>query len=66
MCGIGGLISKDSTDIIPLTKTMMISMNKRGPDGTGLFIDKKLYQYESPEKINYNKSNTNLTLGHIR
>ena len=46
MCGIGGLISKDSTDIIPLTKTMMISMNKRGPDGTGLFVDKKVYQFE--------------------
>lgn len=69
MCGIGGLISKDSTDIISLTKTMMISMNKRGPDGTGLFIDEKLYQYESPEKINCNCnnfSNTKLTLGHIR
>ncbi|MDW3626642.1 MAG: asparagine synthetase B [Nitrososphaeraceae archaeon] len=66
MCGIGGLISKDSTDILSLTKTMMISMNKRGPDGTGLFIDKKLYQYESPEKINCNNSNTKLTLGHIR
>ena len=66
MCGIGGLISKDSTDILSLTKTMMISMNKRGPDGTGLFIDKKLYQYESPDKINCNNSNTKLTLGHIR
>ena len=68
MCGIGGLISKNSTDILSLTKTMMISMNKRGPDGTGLFIDKKLYQYESPEKINCNNSNSNtkLTLGHIR
>jgi asparagine synthase (glutamine-hydrolysing) len=68
MCGIGGLISKNSTDILSLTKTMMMSMNKRGPDGTGLFIDKKLYQYESPEKINCNNynSNTKLTLGHIR
>jgi asparagine synthase (glutamine-hydrolysing) len=68
MCGIGGLISKNSTDILSLTKTMMISMNKRGPDGTGLFIDKKLYQYESPEKIicNNSNSNTKLTLGHIR
>jgi asparagine synthase (glutamine-hydrolysing) len=68
MCGIGGLISKNSTDILSLTKTMMMSMNKRGPDGTGLFIDKKLYQYESPEKINCNNSNSNtkLTLGHIR
>jgi len=66
MCGIGGLISKDSTDILTLTKTMMISMNKRGPDGTGLFIDKKLYQYESPEKINCDNANTKLTLGHIR
>lgn len=66
MCGIGGLISKDSTDILTLTKTMMITMNKRGPDGTGLFIDKKLYQYESPEKINCDNSNTKLTLGHIR
>lgn len=66
MCGIGGLISKDSTDILTLTKTMMIAMNKRGPDGTGLFIDKKLYQYESPEKINCDNSNTKLTLGHIR
>ncbi len=66
MCGIGGLISKDSTDIIPLTKTMMISMNKRGPDGTGLLIDKKVYQFESPEKIICNTSNTKLSLGHIR
>ena len=39
MCGIGGLISLDSTNVIPLAKTMMKSMNKRGPDGTGLFID---------------------------
>ncbi len=66
MCGIGGLISKDSTDIIPLTKTMMISMNKRGPDGTGLFVDKKVYQFESPEKIICNTSNNKLALGHIR
>ena len=66
MCGIGGLISKDSTDIIPLTKTMMISMNKRGPDGTGLLVDKKVYQFESPEKIICNTSNTKLALGHIR
>jgi asparagine synthase (glutamine-hydrolysing) len=66
MCGIGGLISKDSTDIIPLTKTMMISMNKRGPDGTGLFVDKKVYHFESPEKIICNTSNTKLALGHIR
>ena len=47
MCGIGGLISKDSTDIIPLTKTMMTCMNKRGPDGTGVLIDKTVYQFES-------------------
>jgi asparagine synthase (glutamine-hydrolysing) len=66
MCGIGGLISKDSTDIIPLTKTMMISMNKRGPDGTGLFVDKKVYQFESPEQIICNTSNNKLALGHIR
>ena len=66
MCGIGGLISKDSTDIIPLTKTMMISMNKRGPDGTGLFVGKKVYQFESPEKIICNTSNNKLALGHIR
>jgi len=66
MCGIGGIISKDSTDIIPLTKTMMISMNKRGPDGTGLFVDKKVYQFESPEKIICNTSNNKLALGHIR
>ena len=66
MCGIGGLISKDSTDIIPLTKTMMISMNKRGPDGTGLLVDKKVYQFESPEKIICNTSNNKLALGHIR
>jgi asparagine synthase (glutamine-hydrolysing) len=65
MCGIGGLISKDSTNVIPLIKTMMISMNKRGPDGTGLLIDNKVYQYESPEKILCNSSNTKLALGHI-
>ncbi|MGZ5489693.1 MAG: asparagine synthetase B family protein [Nitrososphaeraceae archaeon] len=66
MCGIGGLISKDSTDIIPLTKTMMTCMNKRGPDGTGVLIDKTVYQFESPEKIKCNNSNTKLALGHIR
>jgi asparagine synthase (glutamine-hydrolysing) len=66
MCGIGGLISLDSTDVIPLTKSMMMSMNKRGPDGTGVLIDNKVYQYESPEKILCNNSNTKLTLGHIR
>ena len=66
MCGIGGLISLDSTNVIPLAKTMMKSMNKRGPDGTGLFIDNKLYQYESPEKILCNSPNTKLALGHNR
>jgi asparagine synthase (glutamine-hydrolysing) len=66
MCGIGGLISLDSTDVIPLTKSMMMSMNKRGPDGTGVLIDNKVYQYESPEKILCNDSNTKLALGHIR
>jgi asparagine synthase (glutamine-hydrolysing) len=66
MCGIGGLISLDSTDVIPLTKSMMMSMNKRGPDGTGVLIDNKVYQYESPEKIFCNDSNTKLSLGHIR
>jgi len=45
---------------------MMMSMNKRGPDGTGVLIDNKVYQYESPEKILCNNSNTKLTLGHIR
>jgi asparagine synthase (glutamine-hydrolysing) len=44
----------------------MISMNKRGPDGTGLFVDKKVYQFESPEKIICNTSNNKLALGHIR
>ena len=66
MCGIGGLISLDSTDVIPLTKSMMMSMNKRGPDGTGLLIDNKVYQYESPEKIFCRDSNSKLALGHIR
>ncbi len=68
MCGIGGLISKDSTNVIPLTKSMMISMNKRGPDGTGLLIDNRVYQYDTPEKILCNGSDTNtkLALGHIR
>ncbi|HET8857415.1 MAG TPA: asparagine synthetase B [Nitrososphaeraceae archaeon] len=68
MCGICGLISKHSTNVTPLTKTMMISMNKRGPDGTGLLIDNKVYQYESPEKILCTSSNANtkLALGHIR
>ncbi|HYY71622.1 MAG TPA: asparagine synthetase B [Nitrososphaeraceae archaeon] len=66
MCGIGGLISLDSTNVIPLAKTMMKSMNKRGPDGTGLFIDNRLYQYESPEKILCNSLNTKLALGHNR
>ena len=65
MCGIGGLISKDSTNVIPLIKTMMISMNKRGPDGTGLLIDNKVYQYESPEKILCNSSNTKIVLSYI-
>jgi asparagine synthase (glutamine-hydrolysing) len=44
----------------------MISMNKRGPDGTGLLIDNKVYQYESPEKILCNNLNTKLVLGHNR
>jgi asparagine synthase (glutamine-hydrolysing) len=44
----------------------MISMNKRGPDGTGIFVDKKVYQFESPEKIICNTSNNKLALGHIR
>ena len=66
MCGIGGLISLDSTNVIPLAKTMMKSMNKRGPDGTGLFIDNKLYQYKSPENILCNSPNTTLALGHNR
>jgi asparagine synthase (glutamine-hydrolysing) len=66
MCGIGGLISLDSTNVIPLSKSMMISMNKRGPDGTGLLIDNKVYQYESPEKILCNSLNTKLVLGHNR
>ena len=66
MCGIGGLISLDSTNVIPLAKTMMKSMNKRGPDGTGLFINNRLYQYESPEKILCNSPNTKLALGHNR
>jgi len=66
MCGIGGLISLDSTNVIPLAKKMMISMNKRGPDGTGLFIDNRLYQYKSPETILCNNPNTNLALGHNR
>ena len=68
MCGICGLISKHSTNVTPLTKTMMISMNKRGPDGTGLLLDNRVYQYESPEKILCTSSNANtkLALGHIR
>src|ERR687898_788812 len=66
MCGIGGLISLDATNVIPLAKTMMKSMNKRGPDGTGLFIDNRLYQYESPEKILCTSPNTKLALGHNR
>ena len=66
MCGIGGLISLDATNVIPLAKKMMISMNKRGPDGTGLFIDNRLYQYKSPETILCNNPNTNLALGHNR
>ncbi|HJT84248.1 MAG TPA: asparagine synthetase B [Nitrososphaeraceae archaeon] len=66
MCGIGGLISLDSTNVIPLSKSMMISMNKRGPDGTGLFIDNRVYKYESPEKIICNNLNTRLVLGHNR
>lgn len=66
MCGIGGLISLDSTNVIPLSKSMMISMNKRGPDGTGLFVDNKVYKYESPEKIICNSLNTRLVLGHNR
>ena len=66
MCGIGGLISLDATNVIPLAKTMMKSMNKRGPDGTGLFIDNRLYQYKSPETILCNNPNTNLALGHNR
>ena len=66
MCGIGGLISLDSTNVIPLSKSMMISMNKRGPDGTGLLIDNKVYKYESPEKILCNNLNTKLVLGHNR
>jgi asparagine synthase (glutamine-hydrolysing) len=44
----------------------MKSMDKRGPDGTGLFIDNRLYQYESPEKILCNSPNTTLALGHNR
>src|ERR1044071_9149602 len=66
MCGIGGLISLDSTNVIPLSKSMMIAMNKRGPDGTGLFVDNKVYKYESPEKIICNNLNTRLVLGHNR
>src|ERR687897_210498 len=56
MCGIGGLISLDSTNVIPLAKTMMKSMNKRGPDGTGLFIDKRLK--EKLKKEHHFVSNT--------
>jgi asparagine synthase (glutamine-hydrolysing) len=41
-------------------------MNKRGPDGTGVLMDKTVYQFESPEKIKSNNSNTKLALGHIR
>jgi len=66
MCGIAGVISKESTDVVPFMKSMMMCMKNRGPDGAGLSIDKEIYQSNSVEKLSFDNTSSDMVLGHVR
>ena len=65
MCGIAGLRSKSSLDIVPMVKTMLNSIEHRGPDGFGLSANTNIYHSYSIEKLS-NNIHADSALGHVR
>ncbi|MGD1836371.1 MAG: asparagine synthase (glutamine-hydrolyzing) [Nitrososphaeraceae archaeon] len=65
LCGIAGLRSKSSLDIVPMVKTMLNSIEHRGPDGFGLSANTNIYHSFSIEKLS-NNIHADSALGHVR
>lgn len=66
MCGIIGIRSKNGMNVLPLTKQMFSTMEKRGPDGVGLFMDNKIIYAESLDKLNIYSIKCDDLIGHSR
>lgn len=65
MCGIAGVVSVNEDETSSQLKTMLESMQHRGPDGAGLMIGGEVEHKDKLEEMNFNRKGK-IGLGHVR
>jgi asparagine synthase (glutamine-hydrolysing) len=66
VCGIAGLLSKESENVIPLLRGMLESIEHRGPDGAGATVSGKVRYAETIAELDWDSLQGNLAMGHTR
>jgi asparagine synthase (glutamine-hydrolysing) len=66
MCGIAGILSKKSENVVPLVGSMLRCMVNRGPDGAGLVADDHIVKANSISTMQLQNVSGKSALGHTR
>jgi asparagine synthase (glutamine-hydrolysing) len=66
LCGIGGVVSKNGEDVVPLVGMMLSRMAKRGPDGAGVATERSIVRSSTVEGLNLDNLSGKRVLGHAR
>ncbi len=66
MCGIAGILSKKSENVVPLVGSMLHCMVNRGPDGAGLIADDWVVKSNSLSTMQLKNVSGKSALGHTR
>ncbi len=66
MCGIAGLTASRPVELGNALKTMLKSMQHRGPDGAGFAIGRECRRAERLEDLDFDRSASRVALGHVR
>lgn len=65
MCGIAGVVSANGDETSSYLKTMLESMQHRGPDGAGIMIGGEVQHKDKLKDLNFNNKGK-IGLGHVR
>ena len=66
MCGIAGVYSKKSENVVPVVSTLLSCLTKRGPDGADIDARGKIIQSHSLPSLHYSKISCSAVLGHTK
>lgn len=66
MCGIAGIITKETTPAGEKLKVMLQSMMHRGPDGAGCFVDGAVERADVLDNLDLSSKTGQIAIGHVR